>query len=382
MNSSPIYDRIEKELITRKGSNLFRQIPQVTNPSEIIDLSTNSYLCLQNNTEVKRESIRLSNGIQSGNLASRIVAQYSPLFNELEAEIASWKNTETALVFNSGYATNCGIIQGLCTRDTEVFSDRLNHASIYDGIKLSGCKLTRYKHVDMKDLEAKCATSTSREKVIITDSVFSMDGDCAPLRDIVTIAKRFNCMVMVDEAHAAGVLGKHSGGLADALGVSGEIDIIMGTLSKALAGCGGYVAVSNTLRDYFVNNCRSLIYSTALPHSVLAHNLAALHYIRANPDSGMRLLGFAEMFRSLCKSDYFTLGNSRTQIIPVITGDEKRALALRAYLSKHKIHAPAIRPPTVPSGTARIRISLHSELSTTDINKVLSVLNDWNGFDA
>lgn len=381
MNASPIYDRIGKELADRKSYNLFRQIPAVTPAGGVIDCSTNSYLGLQFNPEIQQEAQRLSGGIQSGNLASRIVAQYSPLFDALEAEIASWKCTETALVFNSGYATNCGIIQGLCTRDTEVFSDRLNHASIYDGIKLAGCKLTRYQHNDMRDLEIKCAGSSSREKIIITDSVFSMDGDCAPLADIVTIAKKYNCMTMTDEAHAAGILGPHCGGLADKLGVGGEIDIIMGTLSKALAGCGGYVAVSGMLRDYFVNNCRSLIYSTALPHSVLAHNLAALRYVRSHTAIGSALLSMADEFKGQLESDYFSTGCSETQIVPVITGNEALALALRSYLKKNGIIAPAIRPPTVPAGTSRIRISLHGGLSRADLEKVITVLNGWNGSD-
>lgn len=380
MNTSPIYDRIDKELTERKSSNLFRQIPAVTSEA-LIDCSTNSYLGLQFNPDVQKEAQRLSAGIHSGNLASRIVAQYSPLFDELESEIASWKNTETALVFNSGYTTNCGIIQGLCTRDTEVFSDRLNHASIYDGIKLAGCKLTRYRHNDMGDLESKCSTSSSHEKIIITDSVFSMDGDCAPLADIVTIAKKYSCMTMIDEAHAAGILGPHCGGLADKLGLSHEIDIVMGTLSKALAGCGGYVAVSHLLHDYFVNNCRSLIYSTALPHSVLAHNLAALRYIRSHTVMGSALLGMADEFRAQCRSDHFITGNSVTQIVPIITGDELRALALRSFLKKNGIIAPAIRPPTVPAGTSRVRISLHGGLSKADLEKVITLLNGWNGFD-
>lgn len=381
MNASPIYDRIGKEIAGRKNDNLFRQIPAVTTPDGVIDCSTNSYLGLQFNPEIRNEAQHLSGGVLSGNLASRIVAQYSPLFDTLEAEIASWKHTETALVFNSGYVTNCGVIQGLCTRDTEVFSDRLNHASIYDGLKLAGCKLTRYKHNDMIDLEEKCSGSSSREKVIITDTVFSMDGDCAPLADIVTIAKKYNCMTMIDEAHAAGVLGPHCSGLADKLGVSSDIDIVMGTMSKALAGCGGYVAVSDLLRDYFVNNCRSLIYSTALPHSILAHNLAALRYVRSHTETGSALLTIADEFKTRLKSDHFLTGNTVTQIIPLITGDESRALSLRSYLKKNGIIAPAIRPPTVPAGTSRIRISLHGGLSRADLEKIITVLNGWNGSD-
>jgi 8-amino-7-oxononanoate synthase len=233
----------------------------------------------------------------------------------------------------------------------------------------------------MSDLEQKCSSSSSREKIIITDSVFSMDGDCAPLADIVTIAKKYNCMTMIDEAHAAGILGPHCSGLADKLGVSHEIDIVMGTLSKALAGCGGYVAVSGFLRDYFVNNCRSLIYSTALPHSVLAHNLAALQYVRSHSAIGDALINMADEFKKQLKSDYFSTGCSTTQIVPVITGDESRALALRSYLKRNCIVAPAIRPPTVPAGTSRIRISLHGGLKSADLEKVITVLNGWNGFD-
>ncbi len=187
---------------------------------------------------------------------------------------------------------------------------------------------------------------------------------------------------MIDEAHAAGILGEHSGGLADETGLTGEIDIVMGTMSKAIAGCGGYVAVSHILRDYFVNTCRSLIYSTALPHAALAHNLAAIRYIRSHAMMGNNLLAMADSFRSSCRSDFFTIGKSTTQIIPVITGDEKRALALKTYLFKNRVHVPAIRPPTVPAGTSRVRLSLHSGLTREDTDYILYILNEWNGFDA
>ena len=189
------------------------------------------------------------------------------MYDELESEIASWENTESALVFNSGYVANLGIITSLCNRDTEIFSDKLNHASIIDGIQLSGGIMTRYLHCNLADLEKKLAASTRKDKIIVTDTVFSMDGDCAPLADICELAAKYRCMVMVDEAHATGIFGKTGSGLVEQCGLEKSVDIRMGTLSKSIAGLGGYFAGSQMLRDYFVNTSRSLIYSTGLPHA-------------------------------------------------------------------------------------------------------------------
>ena len=188
-------------------------------------------------------------------------------------------------------------------------------------------------------------------------------------------------MIMIDEAHATGVLGAQSGGLAEKLGLNQHIDIIMGTMSKALAGYGGYAAVSTLLRDYFINTSRSFIYSTALPHSVLAHNLSAIRYVRANPSAGITLQETAERFRNVCHSKHFTCGESTTQIVPLITGSEQKALALKSYLLKNGIIAAAIRPPTVPKGSARVRLSLHSALDDSAINKIITTLTTWNGSD-
>ncbi len=187
---------------------MFRSISSQT-AERIIDLSTNSYLALHANQEVIDNACELSNGNFSGNLASRLVFERSPLYAVLESELASWEQTESALVFTSGYAANVGIIQAICTKNTEVFCDRLNHASIYDGIALSGCKLNRYQHLDMADLRTRLSKSKVKEKIIITDTIFSMDGDRAPLQDICDIASEFNSMVMVDEAHATGIFGAH-----------------------------------------------------------------------------------------------------------------------------------------------------------------------------
>lgn len=377
MNNSPIYNRIHKAIDQRKEASQFRSIPQYSSDKRYIDLSTNSYLSLHCNATVLENARELSNNQYHGNLASRLVSEQSPLFSILEKEVSSWKKTQNALLFNSGYAANVGILQALCTKDTEVFCDRLNHASIYDGIFLSGCKINRYKHNDMKDLEERLKASAAKEKLIIADTVFSMDGDRAPLADICTLAQKYCCMTMVDEAHAIGIFGKTASGLSEEDGVSDSIDIKMGTLSKSIAGLGGYCAVSTELRDYFVNFSRSFIYSTALPHHILAHNVAAIRFIRSNPGLGAQLLSDAELFRRDLHELGFSTLDSTTQIVPCLMDSEESALSLSAFLRQKGIIAPAIRPPTVPQGTARIRFSIFSGLTSEQQHYILDQIKNW-----
>jgi 8-amino-7-oxononanoate synthase len=376
MNNSPLYDRIHKILSDKKQSHLFRTIPSDSG-SFGIDMSTNSYLWLHTNPEIAQATDDLIKDQLYGNCASRLISFNSPLFSELEKELAAWKQTESALVFNTGYDANLGIIPALCIRETEVFSDKLNHASIIDGIRLSKASVTQFGHGDMTDLRIKLKASVAKEKLIITDSVFSMDGDTAPLADICDLARKFNCLVMVDEAHAEGILGASGSGLIEAIGLKGEVDIIMGTLSKAVAGMGGFFAGSSTLRDFLVNSSRSLIYSTALPHASLAWDLAAVRYIRKNPGMGRKLIEKAEAFREALKKAGFDTQSSSTQIVPCVLGDEKSALALSAHLIKNGIKAPAIRPPTVPEGSCRVRFSVHSGLSDNDCNRVVETMRSW-----
>jgi len=364
----------------RIEQHLLRTIPAFeSNRGNGIDLSTNSYLALQENHEVSAAAQRLVNSKLYGNLASRLISEHSPLFTELEKEISEWKNTESALVFNSGYAANIGVLQAICTRDTEVFSDRFNHASIIDGIQLSGCRLSRYRHLDMADLRNRLKSSKSKEKLIITDTVFSMDGDRAPLPDICELAGRYNCMVMVDEAHATGIFGESGSGLVERLGVAPQIDIRIGTFSKALAGLGGFFAGSAALRLFFVNLARSLIYSTALPNCVLAHNLAAVRYIRENANHlGKQLTERADDFRAFLFQCGFGTMQSTTQIVPCIFSNEREALELASFLKTRGIFAPAIRPPTVPPGTARVRFSLHLGITSSQQAFVHDALREWS----
>jgi 8-amino-7-oxononanoate synthase len=355
---------------------MFRSVKTDTG-RQSIDLSTNSYLALHDNAQILEDARSMTGTTVCGNLASRLVAEHSPLYSILEQEIADWEKTESALVFSSGYAANVGIIQAICTRDTEVYCDRLNHASIYDGIALSGCKLIRYRHNDMTDLQNKLSFSHAKEKLIIPDTIFSMDGDRAPLTDIVELAQKNDAMIMVDEAHATGIFGRDGSGLVEATGTQDYIDIRMGTLSKALAGLGGYFAGTKLLRDYFVNFSRSFIYSTGLPHASLAFTLATIRYIRKNPELGHSLLTKAECLREKINSTGFSTLDSSTQIIPCIVKSKNEALLLSDFLKKQSITAPAIRPPTVPEGLSRIRISCHLGLTEDDENAIIEHLKQW-----
>jgi 8-amino-7-oxononanoate synthase len=376
MNHSPIYNRIEKLLDTKKEQHLFRTLAQ-PQLSTFIDMSTNSYLGLHENKDVAQAACKLAGTQLSGNCASRLVASLSPLFGELENELASWKNTESALLFNSGYAANTGMIQALCTRSTAVFSDKLNHASIIDGIRLSGASMIRYRHGDMSDLKARLAATDAAEKLIVTDTVFSMDGDCAPLHDICDLARTFNCMIMVDEAHATGIFGTTGSGLVEEYGLEKHIDIRMGTLSKSVAGLGGYFAGSSILRNFFVNTARSLIFSTALPHSILAHNLAAIQHIRQHPEAGKNVRDMSETFRNALHDMQFDTLASTTHIVPCLCTSEEQAVALSRFLFKNNIIAPAIRPPTVPANTSRIRFSIHGGLTNDTLHHVIDALQQW-----
>jgi 8-amino-7-oxononanoate synthase len=376
MNTSPIYERIIKDLDQRYEQDLFRKIEPCSGRPPI-NLSTNSYLALHANQEVIAAAKILLDDILSGNLASRLILESSPLYETLESELASWDKTETALVFTSGYAANVGIIQAVCTRSTEIFCDRLNHASIYDGISLSGSKLIRYHHIDMSDLKRRLQASKAEEKIIITDTVFSTDGDRAPLADICELAQKYNCMVMVDEAHATGIFGSTGSGMVEESGMSEYINIRMGTLSKAMAGLGGYFTGDTIIRNYLINFARSLIYSTGLPHSVLAFTVAAIQYTRNHSELGQELLKRSEQFRNRINSAGYSTLNSSTQIIPCMVNSKTEAIQLSRFLLQKGIYAPAIRPPTVPDGSSRIRISYHLGIKQAQEDFIIDQLLSW-----
>jgi 8-amino-7-oxononanoate synthase len=270
---------------------------------------------------------------------------------------------------------NTGIISALMGREDIVLSDKLNHASIIDGIILSRAQLRRYPHADMQALEDILKTlSPAKRKLIVTDTVFSMDGDKAPLEEIVDLSRRYEAMVMVDEAHATGVLGAHGGGLVQELGLQGQVDIQMGTLSKA-AGCfGAYVCGTNILREYLINKSREFIYTTAMPPALAQASCVALQIIRQDDQLRRKLQDNADYIRCELKAMGFDTMHSTTPIIPIVVKDPVKAVELSRHLLKHGIFVQAIRPPTVPANTARLRIAVTAAHTRGDLDKLLNAL--------
>jgi glycine C-acetyltransferase len=331
------------------------------NGKKSILLCSNNYLGLAEHPALRVASINAINRYGSGSGASRLVSGNFELHELLEKRIAAFKGTEAALLFNSGYSANIGTIQAVVGRGDTIYSDRLNHASIVDGAVLSRARLVRYPHKDHQALRALLEKdNSSGRRLIVTDGVFSMDGDIAPLKELAEIKKEFDALLMVDEAHATGVMGQNGRGSADLLGVGGEVDIQMGTLGKALGSCGAYVAGSRELIDYLVNSSRSFIFSTSLPPAALAASIAAIE-IAASAE-GDELRNRLESNRSfftglLERAGVDTLG-SRTQIIPVMIGEATETMKLSDDLLEEGIFVQGIRPPTVPAGSCRLRCTV------------------------
>ncbi|WP_238403337.1 aminotransferase class I/II-fold pyridoxal phosphate-dependent enzyme [Paenibacillus mesophilus] len=297
-------------------------------------------------------------GIRTGATASRLIVGGDPAIGRFEREFAAYKGTEACLVFGSGYMANVGIIGALVGRNDIVFSDKLNHASIVDGAVLSRAETVRYRNRDMNHLESLLRRAEpSKKKLIVTDSVFSMDGSLAPLSELVELKERYGAMLMVDEAHSGGVYGREGEGLAHALGLTGKVDVHMGTFSKAYGCYGAYAAGNKVVIDYLVNKARSLIFSTALPPMVVHAIRDQWGAVRRDGWRRERLLSQAEWLRTQLRSAGFDTGDSECHIVPVIVGGNERALAFGRRLQEEGVAAVPIRPPTVPEGSARIRFT-------------------------
>ena len=341
----------------------------------LLNLSSNDYLGLAQDPRLiaAAQDAAAQWGVGAG--ASRLVVGHLSLHEAVEAELAAFKGTEAAVLFSTGYMANLGVISALLGQGDVIFSDRLNHASIMDGIKLSGASLQRFPHRDMNKLEKILQqTPGGKRRLIITDSVFSVDGDLAPLWELVALKERYGAWLMVDEAHATGVLGPGGAGLAQALNLTAVVDIHMGTLSKALGSLGGYVAGERRLIDYLHNKARSFIYTTAMPPPVLGAIQAALNIVREEPERRLRLLQESEKFRrGLQDAGFDTLG-SETQIVPVLVGKNEPTLKFAAALRQRGLMAVALRPPTVPSGRARVRFSLSAAHTAADLAQALEAI--------
>lgn len=326
---------------------------------EYIDFSSNDYLGLSGDLRLKKASVEATNALGTSASASRLLSGDLCLHHLLEEKTATFKGKESALVFNSGYQANIGIISSLYQKGDVIFSDKLNHASIIDGILLSGVRFFRFRHNDLGNLEylLKKERRNYKNSLIITETLFSMDGDIAPLEGLVSIKEKFNCMLMVDEAHATGIFGKNGSGVVEKEGLVDRVDLIMGTFSKALGSFGAYVACSHNIKHYLINACRSFIYSTALPPSVVAANLASLDIVKEEPFRRKILLENADFFRNQLNKNGFMIKGS-SQIIPLVIGENKKAVLASEELKKMGYWVMPIRPPTVPAGESRLRFSL------------------------
>jgi len=372
----------KKKLEDIKTRGLYRRMRYLESPQgshirmdgrDFILLSSNSYLGLCHDERLRRAAMEAIEKYGVGSGGSRLTTGSYEIHRQLEEAIAALKGTEAALVYNTGYMANVGTISALANREWVIFSDSLNHASIIDGCRLSGAETVVYDHVNTTDLERKIkAHREGRSALIVTDGLFSVDGDIAPLPDIATIAQAHDIMVMVDDAHATGVLGPEGGGTVDHFGLHDAIDIQMGTLSKALAGEGGFVAAKRGLIDYLINRARSFIFSTALSPVTIAVALKALEIIRLEPEARERLLANALWFRNRLRAAGFKVMESRTPIISLVIGEAEAAMLFSKLLYERDIFVTAIRPPTVPSGTSRLRISIMATHTKADLEKALN----------
>ena len=338
---------------------------------DVMLFGSNNYLGLCDDPRLKEAAIVAINKYGVGAGGSRLTTGSNNLHEKLELKLASFKGTEASLVFNTGYMANIGIITALCDKNWVIFCDRLNHASIIDGCILSGAKLVRYKHCDIDNLTKKINKHKGVNNLIITDGVFSMSGDVAPLLDIVEVAKQNDMITMVDDAHGTGVLGENGRGTASHFGVSEQIDILMGTLSKAVASEGGYVAGKYELIDYFKNFSRSFIYSTALSPAVIATSIKSLEIIENDTEMRTNLLNMSNWFQKQLRKAGFNVPETITPIITIIVGDAEKAVQFSGNLLDEGIYIPAIRPPTVPKGTSLLRISLMATHTQQDLNEAL-----------
>ncbi|MEO8286925.1 MAG: glycine C-acetyltransferase [Chloroflexota bacterium] len=357
--------RLDGEIDNLKQSHRFRQLRVVQGAQmpvcvidgkEVINLSSNNYLGLTTHPHLKEAALQAIKDHGVGTAAVRTIIGTMDLHQQLEERLAVFKHTEATLTFQSGFASNQGIIQALMEEGDAIISDELNHASIIDGIRLSKASRHIYKHADMNDLEAKLKEAQgARTRIIITDGVFSMDGDIARLPEIVELGEKYGSAVYVDDAHASGVLGRNGRGSVDHFDLNGRVDIQVGTFSKAFGSQGGYIAGIQPLRDFLIHRARTMLFSNALPPSVIASCLAAIDVLEGEPERIEKMWQNARYFKGGLKKLGFDIGVSETPITPVIAGSGERAMKLSDRLFEEGVFAQGIGFPTVPEAKSRVR---------------------------
>ncbi|MEG2936577.1 MAG: 8-amino-7-oxononanoate synthase [Clostridium sp.] len=366
---------MEEKLNLLKERNLYRGLKvlssgqtssAVINGKTKLMMCSNSYLDMSSDKRVKTFVKEIIDTYGTGAGGSRLTTGSYELHGRLEKLLAEMKHTEEALIFNTGYMANVGVISAICDEDYTIFSDELNHASIIDGCRLSKAKTIIYKHNDMKDLERKLKLNPCKKGLIVTDGVFSMDGDVAKLPEIINLSRKYSVLTMVDDAHGTGVLGDNGRGTAEYYGIEGVVDIYMGTLSKAIGSEGGFVCGSRVLIEYLKNCARSFIFSTALSPATIAASLKALELLKVD---NRKVVALQENIRYFCQclDEREIKVSSETAIIPIIIGNEEKALLAAEILLKEGIFVSAIRYPTVEKGKARLRITIMASHSKNEL---------------
>lgn len=383
----PWHDYLAVAKQTRKAASRWRT--RRVMPDAALDFAGNDYLGLAQEPKVREAAAEGARRFGAGAAASHLVSGHLAVHETLEQELAEWLGRERALVFSTGYMANLGVIQALADRDTAVFQDRLNHASLIDGAALAGARSRRFHHRDGEDLERllsrseaiRDASHDAPRKLIISDGVFSMDGDIANVAELATVARRHDGLLMIDDAHGVGVLGDTGGGCT--AGMSAEdVPLLIGTLGKALGTGGAFVAGDAALIEHITQFARSYVYTTAQPPAVTAATLEALNIVRREPERRARLDDNVALFRREAARLNLPMAASTTTIQPLTLGDEARTLRWAATLDACGIAVGAIRPPTVPKGQARLRITLSARHTEADIKRLLDGLERCRREDA
>ncbi|MBB31253.1 MAG: 8-amino-7-oxononanoate synthase [Gemmatimonadetes bacterium] len=375
---------LEQELQDLRTHDLFRaplEIESAQGPRVVIDgkerllFCSNNYLGLANHPALKDLARVALDTFGCGTAASRLISGNMSIHKELETRLARFLGTDSALSFPTGYMANLGVIPVLVGPKDIIFSDQLNHRSIIDGCRLSRAKTVVYRHCDTDHLAELLSTETDyRRKLIVTDGLFSMDGDLAPLPELVTLSRDHNTILMVDDAHGTGVLGPGGRGIHEHFGITEGIDVLMTAGSKALGTFGGFIAGSRALTDLLINRSPSFIYTTALSPDTCSATLAALDLVEEDPSYRERLLSNVNTVTRELTSLGFDIMNSRSQIIPVLVGDAGRTMDISRRLFDQGIFLSGIRPPTVPQGESRLRLTLMSNHSEDDISRLLEAM--------
>ena len=375
---------LQQELDALKADGLYRWLRQIEGPQgpwmkvdgrKTIVLASSDYLGLASHPRLKEAARQAIDRYGCSASAARLISGNHDLYPQLEERLARFKGTEAALVFSTGYQANLGVISALMDSQDVVFSDELNHASIVDGCRLSKAQVRVFPHNDLVALERLLEREGSaRRTLIVVDGLYSMDGDLAPLAKIVDLAERYDCMTMVDDSHGTGVLGASGRGAVEANGVLGRIDIETGSLAKALGGFGAYVVGNRTVIDYLINRARSFIFTCAMPPAVLATVLEALAVIEEEPERRQRLWDNTRYLRAGLRDLGFEVGQSETQIIPLMVRESERTMRVCQELLDRGVFAQGIRYPSVPRGTERIRLTVTASHSRADLDTALITL--------